>query len=482
MTASVESVDAARNALTLASKLTGVKAFDVAKDVRVFLDDGSGGKLGFNEGKLADLTAGVVVTVRLSQDGNTVLRIWAEGPTLRGILKSVDGAKRTITVTTTERKGEPARDGTYAVAPEAPVVIQEGKLRDKGAPEVVKLADLPVGALVTLKLSADRKLVGSIQAEGPEVRGVLKSVDAGTNSVTVTIDEGNQTVEKTFTILPQGSVWIDEGKDRGKGSKAAESRLADLPVGAHVTLRLTPDQKGVLYLSAQGATLSGTVKAVEAAKNSITLTIFVRKGDPGEDRTFVLAKDAVVWIDRKESKRADLPVEAWVTARLSPDQKHLTSLQADGRSTSGTVKAVDAGQGSITLADKTGEHTYAVSRDASISIDDKPGKLADVPVESEANAKLTVDQRTIVSLGCSGRRFQGVFKSVDVAKGKITVSVLVSKTESEEQVFDLAKEVQVATGINQVPLKLADLKGEKAVVLQLRADQKAVLRIMLVGE
>jgi RNA polymerase sigma factor (sigma-70 family) len=475
----VESVDAAKSTLTLASKVSGVKKYDVAKDARIFLDDGTGGKLGFAEGKLADLTAGTTVTVRLAEDGNTVLRIWAEGPTIHGVLKKVEADRRTVTVTFTARKGEAEGDGTFEVLPEASIVIQG---RGKGASEVVKLADLPGGAIITLKLSADHKRAGSIQIEGPEVRGVLQKVDGDKNSITVNVDEGTQLTEKTFAISPQATVSIDDGKGPGKGGKPGPARLTDLPVGAHVILRLSPDQKSVLSVSAQGATISGTVKAVEAAKNSITLTVFVRKGDPGEDRTFVLAKDAAVWIDGKESKLADLPVEAAVTVRLSPDQKHANSIQAEGRSTYGTVKAVDAGANSITLADKTGEHTLAVSKDASISIDGKPGKLADVPVESEVSAKLTVDQRTIVSLGCAGRTFQGVLKGVDVANAKVTVSVLVNKTESEDRVFDLAKEVQVVTGINQVPVKLAELKGDKAVALQMRADQKVVLRITVVGE
>ena len=134
LTGFVESVDAARNTLTLANKQTGAKTFAVAQDARVFLDDGSGGKLGFTEGKLADLTSGLTVTVRLARDGNTVLRVWAEGPVVRGVLKSVDAGKRTLTVTYTEKKGDAEREGTYEVAAEAPITIQAGKSKEKGCP------------------------------------------------------------------------------------------------------------------------------------------------------------------------------------------------------------------------------------------------------------------------------------------------------------------------------------------------------------
>ena len=89
---------------------------------------------------------------------------------------------------------------------------------------------------------------------------------------------------------------------------------------------------------------------------------------------------------------------------------------------------------------------------------------------------------TVVALGCNGPSYQGVLKAVDPGKSTVTVSVAVSKNEFEDKVFDLAKDVRVVTAINQIPLGLADLKADKAVVLQMRADQKTVLRIAVVGE
>jgi hypothetical protein len=63
LTAVVQAVDAAKKTLTVVSKPLDTTTFDVAKDARVVLDDGTGGKLGFKDGKLSDLAEGFVVTV-----------------------------------------------------------------------------------------------------------------------------------------------------------------------------------------------------------------------------------------------------------------------------------------------------------------------------------------------------------------------------------------------------------------------------------
>ncbi len=442
LTAVVQSVDAAKNTLTVVSKLLGTKTFDVAKSARVILDDGTGGKLGFKDGKLSDIAEGFVVTVRLSEDRNSVVGIWAEGPSIRGDVKAVSATQRTITVTITDMQNESGQEKTFEVAPKVRVVIHDGKSRGKVASEASKLADVPVGAVVTLKLSADQKAVASIQAEGAEVGGFVKAVDGGKNTITVSVSDGKQIVEKTFGVVSTVSLVMSDGKGNGKHPLQA-SKLTDLPVGAHVTLKLTPDQKMVVSLSAQGAGIRGTVSAVDAAKNTLTLMTSASKGEAAEEKTFDVFKDASVRIDGKEGKLADLPTEALVSVKLYGDRKTVGSIQAEGHSTFGIVKAVDAGQNTITLAvGKSGEERIlALSKDAQVIIDGKGGKLADVAVQALVNGKLTADQKGIVSLSVSGPSIQGVLKGVDADKGKISVTV-----DSEDKVFDLAKEVAVALG------------------------------------
>jgi hypothetical protein len=480
----VQSVDTMKNTLTLISKGIGNHTYDVAKETKVYLEDGTGGRLGFKEGRLNDLGEGMSVTLRLSADRKTIVGVWAEGMTVRGPLKALDAGKNTITVGIQIRKGDPT-DKTFEVSRDAGVFIHDGRPKDKGTtPAASKLADLPVGAILTLRLSADQKSVGNIQAEGPDVQGVVKAVAVDMNTITVNVNDGQQEVEKTFNILP--TTYIGVGAGRGKGKTgASESKLADVPVGAHISMKLSLDQKTVLSLSAEGSGFSGAVKGVDAGKNTITLLIFakVKKGDPGEEKTFAVAKDVVLLIDGKDAKLAELPVESVASIKLSPDQKTVINIQADGPGVSGIVKAVDVDKGAITLANKNGEQTYTVGKTTRIVIDGKDGKLADVPLEAViGKSRLSADQKTVLLLAAEGSSFSGVLKAVDVEKRKITVTVAVKKGETEDKVFEVAKDAEVATGINGVPLKLADLKGDKPVVLQMAADHKTVRRITVSGE
>ena len=76
----VKAVDASGKTITLhpGKGFLEPQTFTLAGDARVFLDDGTGDKLGFQEGKLADLSEGAPVTLRLSED-RKVVRIWVEG-------------------------------------------------------------------------------------------------------------------------------------------------------------------------------------------------------------------------------------------------------------------------------------------------------------------------------------------------------------------------------------------------------------------
>jgi hypothetical protein len=79
------------------------------------------------------------------------------------------------------------------------------------------------------------------------------------------------------------------------------------------------------------------------------------------------------------------------------------SIQADGRAYFGNlVKAVDAQKLTITIRDRDGESTFAVARDAFITVDGKGAKLAAVPPGSFVNLSLAADQHTVRHLGADG--------------------------------------------------------------------------------
>jgi hypothetical protein len=478
----VKAVDTTNNTITLhpGKQFPESQTFPIAADVKVLLDDGTGDKLGFQEGKLADLNEGAPVTLRLSGD-KKVGRIWVEGPTVQGILKSADAGKGTITATVTLVKGEPATDKTFNVARNARLFIDDGEVPDKSKPaKQPGLADLPANGVVVLKLSADRKGVGSIRVEGQTVTGVVKAVDGTKNTIAITIHtKGAPDVERTFPVARAAHVFIDDGKDKVKPAEA--QRLADVPVSAQVALRLSLDGKSVVAVHAEGVHVHGTVKAVDAARN--TLTLLDKEVEAGQ--TYGILPNAAVFLDGegKAKKLSDVTVGSEVALKLLPGQKSAREIRAHGPTMGGTVVGT-AGNDSVTLRDKQGEQTFAVARGARIVIDEeKQGKLPELIDGTVARVRLSVDKAAVLEIHAEGPSYQGTVKGLDLDKGLITLTVGAKNGEGgEDKEFKLTKETVVRTEINGVPLKQSDLRVNKDVILRQSIDQKSTARITVLGE
>jgi RNA polymerase sigma factor (sigma-70 family) len=479
----VKAVDASRNIVTLhpGKGLLEPQTFTVAGDVKVLLDDGTGDKLGFQEGKLADLSDGAPVTLRLSED-KKVIRIWVEGPTIQGTLKAADADNGTITAAVALTKGEPATDKTFAVARSARVFIDDRHVPDKSKPtKQPGLADLPVNAVVYLKLSADRKVVGSIRAEGQTVTGLVKAVDGAKNTITITIStKGEPDVDRTCPAAKAAQVFIDDGKPKDKSKPADARGVTDVPRGARATLRLSVDGLSVVAIAAEGASIHGTVKAVDTAKNTLTL----HDKEVGE-KTYSVINDAVVFLDGKGEARklADVPVGAEVDLKLLTDQKSAREVRAQGPTVTGSV-AGNAGSDSITLRGKEGDKTFAVAKGARIVIDDKTaGKLTDLIDGTVAQLQLSADQTTALEVRAEGPSFKGTVKALDTDRNTITLTIgAKGGVGGEDKDFKLTKETVVLTEIAGAALKLTNVQTDKEVILRLSIDQKAVARITVLGE
>ncbi len=480
----VREIDAAKNSLQLGGKQLTETQFTLAKSVRVILDDGTGDRFGFQEGKLTDVAEGQAVTVRLSPDRKEVVGIWAEGPSVRGTLKAVDAEGRSITVAVVLGKGESQEEKTFAVAQAAKVAaVSDKTVDDKGFKNIKgpgkealvagRLADLPVGAVVTVKLSADQKTAGRIQAEMPSVQGTLKGIDAGKNTLTLSVHvaKGEPATEQTYEVAKDVKVGLD----------GASGKLSDLSPGAAVTLKLSVNQKLVTGIHAEGPSVQAALKAFDAAANTLTLRI-TTKGEPEVERTYDLAKNIKVIIDDAGGKLSDVPVDAPLKVKLSANQKVISSIQVEGQAAMGVLTVVDADNRSITITEKQGERTVTVAKDAAIVVDDKPATLGDVPVEASVTVKLSADQKTARGLWAQGRQVQGVVSAVDGVNGEITIDI----AKVGEEKFKLAADVQVLLSSSDKtavkPGKLADVKPEAQIGATLSADQKTVRRITIVEE
>src|SRR5262249_45828742 len=131
--------------------------------------------------------------------------------------------------------------------------------------------------------------------KGPSVQGVVQAVDAGKNSITVTVPvEGTkQTRDQKFDLARDVKGLINNAvtkKDTRPGGK-----LTDLSEGTSVQLELSPDKKTVVTISARGPKLQGQIKSVDAAKMVFTVAVKENKG--ATEKTVELMKDARVLLN-----------------------------------------------------------------------------------------------------------------------------------------------------------------------------------------
>jgi RNA polymerase sigma factor (sigma-70 family) len=137
----LEAVDPARHAITVATKEDaeggdkGLQLYEVARDAAVRVNE--------QARKFTDLKAGMRVSLQLSALNSVVVGVRAGGPTLEGVLKAVDVARRTVTI---NLRHQHLTVKDLPVAKDAKVLLN-GK--------EVRLADLKPGSRVALQMGAE---------------------------------------------------------------------------------------------------------------------------------------------------------------------------------------------------------------------------------------------------------------------------------------------------------------------------------------
>jgi hypothetical protein len=353
----------------------------------------------------------VAASIGLSTPAFAQRESFRPGSETRGIVKTIDATS--ITIVIPAGREAPPTEKSYAIAKEVEVCVGGGGgLRFGGIFKEAKVADVSPDLTVGLSLSADGKTVTSIVAEEPVVRGILKSVDAKKNTLSVTVAAGREASDevKSFTVAADAEIAIDDG--RGRRVSIREGKLDELTEGAVVSLRLSLDKKQVHGVHAEGSTLGGVLKALNVEKRQMTLTLRPSRGeDAAEERTVAIAKEAVILLDDGRGRRLSLkevkldavPVGCNVTVKLAVDQSFVMMLRAEGPALFGLLKGVDADKGTITIAIQKGrddaeERTLTLTKDARVTFDGKDSKLADLkPGENGPliNLRLTLDQKMV---------------------------------------------------------------------------------------
>lgn len=118
-------------------------------------------------------------------------------------MKSVDAGKNSIHVTFKDGKGLAER--TIELVKDARIMLSNGLSKSEQGQEG-KLTDLTEGTSVSLQLTVDQKRALLAQVRGASIQGEVKGVDVGNNTITVTLKEDGQVVEKTYTVHKEARV------------------------------------------------------------------------------------------------------------------------------------------------------------------------------------------------------------------------------------------------------------------------------------
>jgi hypothetical protein len=265
-------------------------------------------------------------------------------PTVTGFIKAVDPPTRNVTVTV-RTEGEEASDHTVKLDPDVKIAT--------AANSAGTIDDLKPRMRVVITLTADQKAVVAIRevpgddpGRRPEqgkdgekravVFGLAKATDPAKNTITITIlRDGGGGEDRTYELAKDVRIVVPRNEN---------AKLGDVAAGMRCWLTLGPDRALVTLVQAgfQGRperpavgdagrekrqpTLNGTLKSVDASKNSLTVTLRDEAGD--YERTLEISKDVRVVVGRREgATMADVKAGMRVQLTLSNDRKVIIQIR-----------------------------------------------------------------------------------------------------------------------------------------------------------
>ncbi len=352
-------------------------------------------------------------------------------------------------------------DGEYILAPvihleakqDASAKINSNKEVDvsggKTTDDVRVGTDIEGSVDIGLRITSDAELhINSsgkiVQTRGEAViRGTVKSVDEANGTITISTPSGNEIsvqVTNNSTLKLTGS----------------EVKIAALSgnLGAEVIVQFNAETKAVTDLSAKADAkakadlgskldLSGTIKSVDTAKGTITITT-----GSGADVVLKADSNAELKIGGSTVKIADLgsKIGAEVESQYDGDGKSVGSLTVKteaNASSAGKIKSVDIADGKITITVNGSDTTFIIASDSMLKVNGALVSLAtlktmvgaDVKVIFTEQSKLLIELDAQANVGTQPQptvqaqataqatvRASGTLKAVDIINGSVTVA------------------------------------------------------------
>ena len=176
------------------------------------------------------------------------------------------------------------------------------------------LADLQVGASANLEM--ERGADGATTAVRIEVgQEPLEGVVQAFNDNSVTI----QTVKQ-----PDGEKY-ETNRDVSVVVNGKKAKLGDLKIRMRVALQVSVGKQSVFGIKATGPSIDGVVKSFDIDRRTLCLEVDKRLHD------IPIAEDAVVAIDGKAGKLADLRAGMQISVRMSAERGCIVGITAGPR-------------------------------------------------------------------------------------------------------------------------------------------------------
>ena len=237
------------------------------------------------------------------------------------------------------------------------------------------------------------------------VSGAVKSVDVEGRSIVIVVKEGNNSVEKTFTVPKDTRIRIAE-------KAGEEAMLADLAVGVPVVLRIAADGRTAMVINTvAGPRVNGLLRSIDLEKN--TLVVMAR--DPGGarvEKTFKVAKDAnVIFTDglnSRQGKLSGLATGRTVMLQLSAlDKETVVGIRAISKGTSPSfIESLDIEANTITLLvnqnDQFVEKSFELADSVEITFTSgknrQPGRLEELTEGMAVYVRASPDGRKLMGI------------------------------------------------------------------------------------
>ncbi|MBM3924368.1 MAG: DUF4382 domain-containing protein [SAR202 cluster bacterium] len=261
------------------------------------------------------------------------------------------------------------------------------------------------------------------------VTGTIKSVDTANGTVTIVTKSGT---DLTLHLFSDSAITV-------KGSSSTASQLNG-KVGAEIIAEYNAETKAAKEVAAEadaktkaevGATLeiSGTIKSVNSAAGTVTVV-----SDSGAEVVLKVASDSKLTLGGVSSSLLDLASKVGARVTTEYNASSGTAMEVLGQSeamvnVNGTIKAVDASAGTVTITSPSGDVVLKMALDSKVMINGTMATAATLKsmvgsevaldysqqssVVGSLNAKSKVEQSTMVT---------GKIKVVNADRGTLIIT------------------------------------------------------------